>query len=199
MKARADAMQKACLRTPSGMLSVIGLKEEPLTAILDTVKHSHPDAELCIGNRLFPTGFVVSGNTEQVREVGRRAEMSGAVVRAVRVSGAFHSKLMESAVPRLEAVLSDIDIQEPVMPVYSNITGLPYGSVEDIRTGLASQVTSPVLWSATISHMVTCQLATAGNPKTDVKFLEIGPGRQLRAMLKAIDRTAYRRSESFTV
>lgn len=182
-------MQRACSQTPSSMLTVTGLKEEAITAILDAVKHSHPDCELCIGNHLFPVGFVVSGNAEQVKEVGRQAEMSGAVVKQVRVSGAFHSKLMEPAVAELEAVLKAVDIQEPVVPVYSNVTGLPYKSVNEIRSGLALQVTRPVLWSAIISHVVM----------TDVKFLEIGPGNQLRGILKRIDRTAYRMSDSLTV
>lgn len=202
VKVRAAAMQRACSQTPSSMLTIIGLKEGAITDILDTVKHSHPDCELCIGNHLFQVGFVVSGNAEQVKEVGRQAEVSGAVIKQVRVSGAFHSKLMEPAVAQLEAILKEVDIQEPVVPVYSNVTGLPYTSVDEIRTGLALQVTRPVLWSATISHMVTSQLETAvvaHRPKLDVKFLEIGPGKQLRGMLKRIDRTAYRMSDSLTV
>jgi [acyl-carrier-protein] S-malonyltransferase len=177
------------------MLTVIGLKEEALTAILDAVKQSHPNSELCIGNHLFPIGFVVSGNTEQVEEVGRRAERSGAMVKQVKVHGAFHSKLMEPAVAQLKAFLKDVDIREPVVPVYSNVTGLPYASVDEIREGLALQITSPVLWSATISHMIT----KTAYPKPDVKFLEIGPGRQLRGMLKRIDRSAYRMSDSLIV
>lgn len=195
VRARAEAMQRACSLTPSSMLSLVGLKEEAVTAILHSVKGSYPDSELCIGSYLFPHGFVVSGSNEPVQEVGRRAEISGAAVKRVRVSGAFHSKLMQPAVAEFEAVLKEMDFQDPVMPVYSNVTGLPYTSVDEIRTGLALQVTSPVLWSATISHMVTSQFRTTGG----TKYLEIGPGKQLRGIMKRIDRTAYRMSESLTV
>lgn len=195
VRVRAEAMQRACSRTPSSMLSVVGLKEAAVTAILHSVKESYPDSELCIGNYLFPLGFVVSGSNEPVKEAGRRAGVSGAVVKQIRVSGAFHSKLMQPAVAELEAVLEEIDFRDPVVPVYSNVTGLPYESVGEIRTALALQVTSPVLWHATISHMVTNQFRTTGEPK----FLEIGPGKQLRAIMKRIDSTAYRTSTSFTV
>lgn len=195
-------MQRACLQAPSGMLTVVGLEEEAVTAIVHSVKYSHPNSEVCIGNYLFPMGFVVSGGMEQVKEVGSQAELQGAVVKRVRVSGAFHSKLMAPAVAELGAVLKDVDFQDPAVPVYSNVTGLPYRNVADIRTGLSLQVTSPVLWSATISHMIANHFRTkevGDKLKTDMKFLEIGPGKQLRGMLKRIDRTAYRMSNSLTV
>lgn len=191
-------MQRACSLIPSSMLTVIGLEEESLQAIIHSVRDRYPDTELCVGNYLFPFGFVVSGNAPQVEEVGRKAGDSGAVLHRVRVSGAFHSKLMKPAVPELEAVLKDIDIEDPVFPVYSNVTGLPYASVHEIREGLALQLVNPVQWSTTMSHMISNYLRTAGNAAEN-EFLEIGLGRQLKGILRRIDRAAYKRCHNLSV
>lgn len=193
---RAAAMQEACTQNPSSMLTVTALEENALKAIIDSVKSCHPETEVCIGNYLFPQGFVVSGNLQQLREVGEKVKDLGAVVKRVKVSGAFHSQLMKPAVPKLEEVLQNVDIGFPAFPVYSNITGLPYKSAADIRTGLVLQVTSPVLWDASMSHMINNHFK---EDCKDLKFLEIGPGKQLKGMLKRIDRNAYRKCDSFTV
>lgn len=187
------------------MLTLVGLRLEDLQGIISTVKNSHPDCEVCVGNYLFPSGYVVSGNTEPVREVAAAAEGRGALIKEVRVSGAFHSQLMRPAVAELEAVLRNTDIQVPNFCVYSNVTGLPYQSVEEIRTGLALQLTKPVLWEDTMCDMIRNWLhrteATGDieGEKEEVKFLEVGPGRQLKTILKRIDRTAFRSCQNLTL
>ncbi len=198
---RALAMQEACLQTPGAMATVIGMQEDALRAIIESVleKEEKGDSpEVCVGNSLFPGGAVVSGEVGLVREVGRRAEAKGASVRPVRVSGAFHSKLMIPAVGKLEAALRNVRLDMPTFPVYSNVTGLPYGTVEEIRTGLALQVTHPVLWDSAMLHMIRTHLEGM-REDNGVKILEVGPGRQLKGMLKRISRTAYRQCENITV
>ena len=189
-------MQEACKITPSSMLTVIGLEEEALKTTIDSVKSSNN--EVSVANYIFPRGFVVSGNMESVKQVGREAEKLGATLKEVKVSGAFHSTLMKPAVPKLEAVLADMDVALPAFPVYSNATGLPYDNVEEIRTGLAMQVTSPVLWDATIRHMISSHFKDGDKDGTKL-FLEVGPGKQLKSMMKRIDRRAYRSCDNITV
>lgn len=192
-------MQQACLQTHSCMLTIIGLTEDGLTTIINSVKTPQPRSELSVSNYLFPTGFVVSGHTDLVKSVGMEAEKSGAVVKEVRVSGAFHSNLMSSAVADLEAVLRTVKIEVPILPVYSNVTGLPYTSVDEIRTGMALQVTKPVLWEGTMSHMIKNYFRNNHKDKSEMRFVEIGPGKQLKGILKRIDRTVYRKCDSVTV
>ena len=170
-------------------------------------KATSPWAErvLCVGNYLFPSGMVVSGDLKLVEEVKRHAENAGASsVKPVRVSGAFHSKLMAPAVHKLKAILETIHFEMPLFPVYSNVTGLPYGNVEEIRTGLALQVTHPVLWDRTMVHMIGehVEVVKEGEVKrmnSGVKLIEMGPGKQLRGILKRISRSTYRQSEGQTV
>jgi [acyl-carrier-protein] S-malonyltransferase len=49
------------------------------------------------------------------------------------VSGAFHTPLMKSAQPFLSQALDSMDVQMPQIKVYSNVTGKPYESIEDIK------------------------------------------------------------------
>ena len=198
-------MQRACQANHSTMLTVIGLRLQHLEGIIDSVKNSHPDSEVCVGNHLFPIGYVISGHTEPVKQVAKEAVQRGATVKQLRVSGAFHSRLMEPAVPELEAVLRDTDVKSPLFPVYSNVSGRAYSSVDEIRSGLTSQLTSPVLWEQAMSHMTEtflkkeCQGGSEGDGTEEVKFLEVGPGRQLKSMLRRIDKDAYRSCDNITV
>lgn len=208
MKVRSSAMQEACLKTPGAMATVIGLENKSLQSIITSVlEDTHPsgaEREVCMGNFLFPGGVVISGEEELVKEVGRRAEEQGASVKPVPVSGAFHSKLMAPAVPKLREILDSVHIKMPNFPVYSNVTGLPYGSMDEIRTGLALQVTHPVLWGSSMLHMIgehveVVEKEEVNRKITGVKLLEVGPGRQLKGMLKRISRTGYRHCDNMSV
>ena len=49
------------------------------------------------------------------------------------VSGAFHTELMSYAQPILSQALDSIDVKTPQIEVYSNVTGKPYQSIEEIK------------------------------------------------------------------
>lgn len=143
---------------------------------------------VCIANYIFPQAVVISGTVEGVQFVKDRAEKQGATVKTVAVSGAFHSRLMESASPKLQKYLDSIDMVLPRIPVYSNVTSRPYSSVDEIKKCLPDQVTKPVLWEATIRNM----LADRQGDIPPANFVEVGPGKQLKAMLKRIDYDAFK-------
>lgn len=185
IKLRAESMDQACRERSGSMLSLTNIEEAVVQRLCDEANtHLAPSPHICIANHMFPQGMVVSGATTGVQYVERRAGEKGAVIRPVAVSGAFHSKLMSSAVPKLSHLLLSMDISLPRIPVYSNVTGRPYSSVEEVRTLLADQVTHPVLWENSIRNV----LAQEG-PLT---FAEVGPGKQLKAMLKRIHRESFK-------
>ena len=176
-------MQNACQQHAGTMLTVIGLPEAELERMCREVQTEEGEA-VCIANFIFPQGYVISGCVRSVEAVGIRAQGAGASTKPVSVSGAFHSPLMEPATAKLRSVLETLQINVPRIPVYSNVTGRPYSSVSEIRDGLALQVTSPVRWETALRNMI------ADNP--DIRFYEIGPGKQLKAMLRRIDKDAYK-------
>lgn len=189
VNARAKAMQLACKEHPGGMLSVVGMQENALQQLCREVeKEGH--RTVCIANYIFPKGFVLSGPTSSLQFIQRKLEtISNVRVKGLAVSGAFHSPLMSTAVQLLEDALSKVEVAMPRIPVYSNVTGQHHTSPDEIRRNLCAQVTHPVLWNLTIDNALKNEL--------DTRFVEVGPGRQLRTILKQISHTAY--CESFDV
>ena len=180
---RATAMQEACQKHKGTMITVIGLEETELQQICQDTQ-AVEGGVVCIANYIFPQGHVISGDLRTTEAVGDRAQRNGATIKRISVSGGFHSLLMEPAVERIRCVLDTLQINMPKIPVYSNVTGRQYGSVEEIRECLALQVTRPVLWDTVVRNMA------ADNIKA--RFCEVGPGKQLKAMLRRINREAFK-------
>lgn len=191
IKTRADCMQAACEEMSGSMLSVVGLETEVVQSLCDQANAATtPPPKVCIANYMFPRGLVVSGGSDGVRCVEEGAVREGGVVKQVAVSGAFHSSLMSSAVPKLTHLLETMDVTMPRLSVISNVTGRPYSSVEEIRQLLADQVTQPVLWEASLRGILD------NGPLT---FVEVGPNKQLKTILKRINRDAFKSCISVTV
>ena len=98
---------------------------------------------------------------------------------------------MASASPDLEKALQEIDIQEPRIPVFSNVTGKRYGNVADIKRLLVEQLVSPVLWEQTIKGMVKVSGVKS--------FIDAGPGQQLKSMMRRIDPKSFRATATLDV
>lgn len=185
-------MHTACKERAGGMLTLVGLEEATVQHLCLQCREALPGSELCIANYLFPKGYVVSGSKEAVTLMRERASGLEATIKEVPVSGAFHSTLMTSAVSRLQKGLASADITLPRLPVYSNVTGLPYSNSADIRVHLAEQITRPVLWEGTVQNMIERE-----GGESELSFVEVGPGRQLRAMLKRINKDSFRKCINF--
>lgn len=96
----------------------------------------------------------------------------------VAVSGAFHTSRMAPAAEALKQVLAEVTFSVPRIPVYSNVTGLPFSDAADIPGLLARQLVEPVRWEDSVKAMI-------GAGKTSL--YELGPGAQIKAMVKRID------------
>tara|TARA_B100000795_G_scaffold171124_1_gene128968 strand:+ start:456 stop:695 length:240 start_codon:yes stop_codon:yes gene_type:complete len=70
----------------------------------------------------------------------------------------------------------------PSIKVYSNVTGKPYESVEQIREQLKRQLLEPVMWEQGTKHLVALGCT---------QYVEAGPGKQLKAMMRRIDPDAW--------
>jgi [acyl-carrier-protein] S-malonyltransferase len=97
------------------------------------------------------------------------------------VNGAYHSPLMASAQPKLEAVLNGIAIREPKVPVISNVTARSHGSASEIRARLVDQVTASVRWEDSMRYLLS---------QGFTRFIELGPGTALTGFMKRIDKNA---------
>jgi [acyl-carrier-protein] S-malonyltransferase len=176
---RGAAMQDAADATPSGMVSILGMERVEVERV---VQQSRGGDVLEIANLLCPANIVISGSNTACERAGQLAEREGAM-RAVplAVAGAFHTKIMQPAVERLKAALSQVTLRPPLIPVVSNVDALPHDDPEEIRALLLKQLVSPVRWEDCIRYL----LAQGFD-----QYYEIGPGRVLRGLLRRIDREA---------
>jgi len=178
VKKRGELMQKAGEEQPGTMAAIIGLDYDAAREICRTASQS---GIAVVANVNSPTQLVISGSVAGVEEAMKLAETAGAK-KAIRleVSGAFHSPLMEPARKQLARALAAADIRAPKLPVYCNVTAEPCGDADDIRAILEKQLVSSVLWTQSVERMIR---DGAG------KFIEVGSGSVLTALIRRIDRT----------
>lgn len=175
---RGEAMQAAADETPSGMVSVLGLDREKTEAVCNEARL--PGEILQVANLLCPGNIAVSGHQASCARVEAIAQAAGAMKSVVlAVAGAFHTPIMQSAVPKLAAALDKLELKPTRIPVYSNVDAKPHQSPAEIRQLLVEQVCDPVLWQDSVERMLADGIE---------EFYEIGIGRVLRGLLKRINR-----------
>lgn len=175
---RGLAMQAAAELTQSGMVSIVGLETDQVEKVVAEVRQEGEILQLA--NFLCPGNIVVSGHTEACGRLEEPANAEGArMVMPLTVAGAFHTPLMQPAVERLTAVLENVTLHAPRIPVVSNVDATAHDDPEEIRQLLVQQVVSPVRWEDSMNKLLA---------DGTEQFYEIGPGRVLRGLLKRIAR-----------
>jgi [acyl-carrier-protein] S-malonyltransferase len=175
VRQRGRFMQEACDVTKGGMAAVIGLDEAPTRDVC-------AEAGVVLANLNCPGQMVISGETDKIAKAVELAKAKGAK-RAIPlpVAGAYHSPLMASAQPKLQAELARAKLSTPKVPVISNVTAQPHGSPNEISDVLVRQVTSSVLWEQSMRYLLA---------QGFTRFIELGPGTALSGFMKRIDKSA---------
>jgi malonyl CoA-acyl carrier protein transacylase len=162
---RGIIMQQAAEQAPpGGMLALLGGDE--------AARRVAAQQKLTVANDNAPGQVVLSGPAERLEEAAALGKASGLKAVRLSVQGAFHTPAMRSAVPELEAVLAEIEVRAPAMPVLSSITTEPF---DDVRARLAEALVRPVQWRQTL-----IALHRAGVRR----FLDAGPGKVLRGLAR---------------
>jgi len=94
------------------------------------------------------------------------------------VGGAFHSPLMEPARVELEAAINNTTFNNPICPVYQNVTACAVSNADDIKKNLILQLTAPVKWTQTVTQMIA---------DGATHFTEVGPGKVLQGLVKKVN------------
>ena len=174
---RAQAMQKACELTPSTMAAILGLDD----AIVEEVCAEISDV-VVPANYNSPGQIVISGSNEGIDKAIVVLKTKGAK-RALKLSvgGAFHSPVMEPARLELEEAIKNTFFNNPICPVYQNVSAKPSTDPEEIKSNLVLQLTSPVRWTQSVINMI------AGGATS---FVEVGPGNVLQGLIRKINKDA---------
>jgi [acyl-carrier-protein] S-malonyltransferase len=162
---RGRLMQEAAdAAEPGGMLA--------LRADRERAEEIAAGAGVTVANDNAPRQVVLSGPTTGLEAAEREAQEAGVRAKRLDVGGPFHSPAIEAAVPRFRAVLDDVEVREPDIPVFSCVTCAPF---DDVRLRLSQALTNPVRWLETLRA-----LHAAGARR----YLETGPGRTLSGLVR---------------
>lgn len=176
VRLRGELMQESGNRNPGTMAAIVGLSFEKIIEICEELK------EIGIvqpANFNSPGQVVISGDVNAVRKAIELAKQNGAkLAKELVVSGAFHSPLMNYAYENIADVLRKVEMFEPKIPVYSNVTGEKFQDITQIRNLLIEQIISPVKWQQIIENMIKDGIET---------FVEVGAGKVLTGLIKRIN------------
>jgi [acyl-carrier-protein] S-malonyltransferase len=179
MQASSDRIKAAASSgSAPGMAAVIGLTPDQVESLITGwKKEGAPFDNLFAANINSPRQTVVSGTAEALAEGTKRFTEAGAKrVITLAVAGPFHSPLIADAAEAFKPFLEKVQFNNPILPLYSNVSGKSVSSGEEARKLALAQITSPVRWTDE-----EAAIQSAGGFDA---CLEAGPGKVLQGLWK---------------
>lgn len=175
VRLRAQAMQEAVPVGTGAMAAILGLAADAVrTACSEAAEGEVVEAV----NFNAPEQVVIAGHRGAVERAAATAKRKGAKrALLLPVSAPFHSSLLEPAAERLAQALAALELATPAIPVINNVDVAMVSTPNEIRSALARQACSPVLWVESIRR-----IADAGV----THIFECGPGRILAGLTRRI-------------
>jgi [acyl-carrier-protein] S-malonyltransferase len=170
---RERGLAMAASKAKGAMAAILGLADEEVERLCAETGDVWPANYNCPGQ------LVISGREHGVAGVGDRARDLGAKVVRLRVSGAFHSPLVEDAAHRLEPALRAAHFGELKTRFMSTVSS-KLETADRVPGLLVEQVTAPVRFTQAVQALVSDGVRT---------FVEVGPGGVLSGLVKRIDRS----------
>lgn len=176
VRKRGKYMEEAVPDGKGSMAAVLGLEPCKVEEICDSV-----DGLVRPANYNCPGQIVIAGEVEALDVACEKLEEAGAKrVIKLKVSGPFHTPMLNSAAEKLMKELDRISVKESKIPYITNVTADYVEDHNDVKSYLTKQVVSPVRWEETIKKMIDDGVDT---------FVEIGPGKTLSSFVKKVDRS----------
>ena len=178
---RAKAMQAACEIQPSTMAAVLALADEKVEEVCAQVQNE--TGEIVVpANYNCPGQLVISGSVKGIEVACEQMKAAGAKRALVLpVGGAFHSPLMNPAKIELAAAIEATHFNQPICPVYQNVTANAVSDPAQIKQNLIAQLTGAVRWTQTVQAMVA---------DGATHFIEYGPGKVLQGLVQKVHKEA---------
>jgi [acyl-carrier-protein] S-malonyltransferase len=167
---RAKAMAECEKKIVGKMSAVIGSSHALIEKICKKT-------DCQIANINSESQIVISGSDNSIFLATQMLKELGSKAIPLKVSGAFHSKLMSEAKPALLNAINTSTFNKPVCPVVSNYDGIARIDEDEIKNALIQQIDNPVLWLKSVNTLKEISL----------NFIEIGPKKVLGNIIKKID------------
>lgn len=170
IKARAAAMDKAGKETEGAMYAILKLTAEEIEKVCEET-----EGYVVPVNYNSPAQTVIAGEKEACEKaVAKFTEMKARAAQ-LKVSAAFHSKLMQGASEEFYEAIKDIKFNAPTVTFYSNVLGGELTDFSDMPTLLAKHMVSPVRFTSELDAMTKAGVD---------KFIELGPNKVLTGLVK---------------
>lgn len=173
LKKRAMFMEEATREHPGGMLAVLNCSENRLRPIVE--RYNVPGSDNAVAeivNFNSPRQFVVSGTLSLLGQIAEEVVKVRGRAILLKVSGAFHSRLMKPAQQKFANYMEKVDFHNLTSPFISNVRAQIVTSAKDIRESLVDQLSAPVLWWQSMQYFRQCDI-----------IVEVGPGTKLTNLL----------------
>jgi [acyl-carrier-protein] S-malonyltransferase len=179
LHARGLAMQSAVPVGEGAMAAILGLGADAVTQLAADAAQG----DVCqLANENDPTQNVISGSKAAVERAIEMAKGAGAKrALPLPVSAPFHCALMQPAADEMAQALAGVTLQEPLVPVVSNVTACAVATAAPITDLLVQQITGRVRWMSSVEWMVAQGVT---------EFWEIGAGKALSGMIRRIHKDA---------
>lgn len=174
VRKRGIYMQEA-VPTGGAMAAVLGLDAGAIEQACEET-----EGIVSIANYNCPGQIVITGESEAVAKAGEACSNAGAKrVVPLKVSGPFHSRMLEGAGEKLAKELEQVTVSMPQIPYLSNVTADYVTDSEPVKSLLERQVSSSVRWQQSVERMIADGVE---------EFVEIGPGKTLSGFMRKINR-----------
>ncbi|MEU9185652.1 amino acid adenylation domain-containing protein [Streptomyces sp. NPDC048484] len=154
---------------PGAMVAVRGADEEDVAALVAAAP-----GELAIAAYNGPGRLVLSGTPDAVGRATERLSARGAAVRALEVTRAFHSPLMEPIAQPLTDAARTLEVTAPGLPVMSTLTARWQPRMDPDH--LREHALRPVLFGRAVARLLDEGYDT---------FVELGPQESLTGLVRA--------------
>ena len=183
VRKRGRYMQEAVPEGVGAMAALLGIGADRVGEVCAEAAEGQVVAP---ANLNSPSQVVIAGHTEAVKravDLAKRAGARRAVV--LPVSAPFHCPLMEPALRRMEPELDAIGFKDLGLPLVNNWQARLIETGPEARDGLKNQIPNPVLWERSVRQLAALEVE---------RYVEVGPGKVLTALLRGIDRKLRGRS-----
>ena len=171
---RGELMHREATRNKGAMHAIIGLSINTVEKLVEEVQK---DGVVAVANHNAELQIVITGAPEPVNRVSDLAASQGAKAIPLKVSGAWHSELIQGAQDEFKDVIESIPFNTPEKSMVFNVTADVESDPEKIQSIMARQLCSPVKWYDSMCRLMAENIEI---------FVEIGPGRVLAGLLKKI-------------
>ena len=180
VRTRGELMKRAGELNPGGMAAILGGDIPMLDKLC--AESSTADEIVQVANDNCPGQVVISGHKPALERAMEGAKAAGAKrARALPVSIAAHSPLMDSIQKEWDAAVDACAMDNPVIAVIGNVHARPMLGADELRADIKAQMQSRVRWTESVQAMLGRGIQT---------YVEAGSGTVLLGLIKRIDPAA---------